>query len=177
MKAKSRAIDISGNRYGRLVAIELSHRRFSSEGKTVKHYWKCVCDCGIIKTIAKTSLTTGKTRSCGCLRDEISRSQPRGEDSISWRGGRRVEEGYVMLYIPDHPSAKSNGYVREHTYVMEKHLGRKLNVNESVHHINGDRGDNRIENLELWSSSQPSGQRVSDKLRWAHEIMELYGKK
>ena len=176
MKNKTRAVNISGNRYGRLVALELSSRRFSSDGKSVKHYWRCVCDCGSIKHIAKTSLTTGKTRSCGCLRDEISRSQPRSDKSSSWRGGRRIDGGYVMLYMPDYPGAKSNGYVREHKYVMEKHIGRRLNEKESVHHINGDKQDNRIDNLELWSKSQPSGQRVSDKLKWAYEIIKIYGK-
>jgi len=64
--------------------------------------------------------------------------------------------------------------VFQHREVMEKHLGRKLVDKENVHHINGVRDDNRIENLELWSSSQPYGQRVSDKVSWAKEILKLY---
>lgn len=58
---------------------------------------------------------------------------------------------------------------------MERHLGRPLVKGENVHHLNGQRSQNDIANLELWSRSQPSGQRAIDKLRWAREIVDLYG--
>lgn len=45
---------------------------------------------------------------------------------------------------------------------------------ENVHHINGDKLDNRIENLELWSTSQPCGQRIEDKIQWAKQILNQY---
>jgi hypothetical protein len=70
--------------------------------------------------------------------------------------------------------ADKQGRVTEHRLVMERHIGRQLLTEETVHHINGVRDDNRIENLELWSSSHPAGQRVLDKVGWAIEILRVY---
>jgi len=57
---------------------------------------------------------------------------------------------------------------------MEEVLGRPLRTGETVHHKNGVRDDNRPENLELWSTAQPYGQRVADKILYAKEILSLY---
>lgn len=81
---------------------------------------------------------------------------PKGEKSASWKGGRYVQkrDGYVYLYKPEHPKAKfsgkgGGGYVLEHRLVMEGILGRYLLDNEDVNHINGDKSDNRPENLAV----------------------------
>ena len=57
---------------------------------------------------------------------------------------------------------------------MAQALGRPLKGDESVHHRNGDRLDNRLDNLELWSSAQPKGQRAADKLQWAYAVLARY---
>ena len=88
---------------------------------------------------------------------------------------RQQPNGYIVWHDKSSPYANAHGHVYEHRHVMGEFLGRPLLNHESVHHKNGDRSDNRIENLELWSKSQPPGQRVEDKLAWALEIVSLYG--
>jgi hypothetical protein len=74
---------------------------------------------------------------------------PTGPGNSNWRGGQVRLEGYVMVRAPEHPNALKSGYIMEHRMVMSEVLGRPLEPGEYVHHRNGDKADNRAENLEL----------------------------
>jgi endogenous inhibitor of DNA gyrase (YacG/DUF329 family) len=88
--------------------------------------------------------------------------------------GHKEPHGYIYITKMRHPNSTKSGRIYEHTFVMSNHLGRPLTKGENVHHKNGIRDDNRIENLELWTTSQPAGQRVEDKIKWAEEFLEKY---
>jgi hypothetical protein len=108
----------------------------------------------------------------GPLEPRTRRAPPR---SVPYTGRTVDAKGYVRLYRPDHPNAHASGWVFEHVEVMARWLGRPLFADERVHHRNGVRDDNRLENLELWTTlRQPSGQRVSDLIRWAVLILKRY---
>ncbi len=67
-----------------------------------------------------------------------------------WNVEKIVSKGdYNYCVIKNHPNSTKNGYVLHHRVVMENHIGRLLNANEVVHHINGNKKDNRLENLEV----------------------------
>jgi hypothetical protein len=92
-------------------------------------------------------------------------------------GGVRVVadgHGYIRLWIPDGKIPGRGKHKLQHRLVMEEHLGRPLLAHENVHHINGVRDDNRLENLELWVHKQPPGQRVPDLVAYAVELLRKY---
>jgi HNH endonuclease len=92
-----------------------------------------------------------------------------GEKNASYKSGWWLDKnGYRMIRVDgkDKP---------EHRHVMEQMIGRALLPHETVHHKNGQRDDNRPQNLELWSSRNPKGQRIADKIEFAHELLREYG--
>lgn len=75
-----------------------------------------------------------------------------GEKAGHWVRGWYIGGGYKYIYNPSHPNCTKQGYVREHKLVVEKHIGRYVTSQEEIHHINGDKLDNRIENLMLFGN-------------------------
>jgi hypothetical protein len=143
----------------------------------------CRCACGTEKVVSLTTVKCNKSKSCGCLNREMATAFFRemgkrnvGKDSPTWNGGKFIRKGYVMIHSPDHPKVqgRKSPYVQEHVLVMEKKIGRYLLPNETVHHKNGIKDDNRIDNLELWTSNHPAGQRVEDLISYAKNILEIY---
>lgn len=155
-------------------------------GKTFKHWivisrsqnapkggvmWLCRCICGKERTVRADGLLYGRSKSCGCKKRETIL---RGENHPLWKADKAPVNGYVIINNTAPLGHPCFGERYEHRIVMALLLGRPLKTNESVHHINGNRQDNRIDNLELWATGQPCGQRVSDKVAWAKEMLQQY---
>jgi hypothetical protein len=115
----------------------------------------CGCGCG---EIVPTRKQNGKLRYCRSKNGKfyLSNHRPhiKGNKSHKWKGGRyKTTTGYICISVPNHPNADKDGYVLEHRYVWEQVNG-PLKLNEVVHHINGIRDDNRIENLIALTKSK-----------------------
>jgi len=157
--------NITGLVVGKLTVIEYA-------GKIYKfHLWKVRCECGNEKIIKRKDLTkSNPVRSCGCLVKEVVSKRMSGESHYAWKGGKPTINGKGYM---EYKYGELRG-VRVHRHIYEQHYGIKLLPYQTVHHINGDRTDNRIENLELWDTSQPSGQRVEDKIKYYFNLVNEY---
>lgn len=80
-----------------------------------------------------------------------------------WKIEKIISKGdYNYALVPEHPNATKNGYVLEHRIIVENHIGRLLKNNEIIHHINENKKDNRIENLEI-TTPQKHPQKHTEK--------------
>jgi hypothetical protein len=131
-----------------------------------------------ICTVEVCDRPTNSKGLCKTHRDrQAEHGDPLAEVPINTPAGEGyVSHGYWHIPVPPELRHLTNGDTPypEHRFVMAAYLGRALNPDEVIHHRNGDKLDNRIENLELWSTYQPKGQRIADKVAYALEIIRRY---
>lgn len=152
----------------------MSNYKFSikTEQKIIKAY-----------KIGHSTLDLGKQFNCSgstiCFILKRNKVKRRTYSEAGNKGARYIDpNGYVSITPKDCDKWLNNNSkhtMLEHRFVMARYLNRPLTRYETVHHKNGNRQDNRIQNLELWTKSQPSGQRVKDKIKWAKSFLKQYG--
>jgi hypothetical protein len=145
-------------------------------GRKVIRIGNCINGCD--KPIHSRGMCKSCYRKVHYVEHERDRRYPDGiskerESPVGTRK-ERGSDGYIDIKVPKGYSTSSRDWVKEHRYVMEQHLGRKLEDFENVHHKNGNRKDNDLNNLELWVTKQPKGQRPEDLIEYAEWILKTY---
>lgn len=122
-------------------------------GNPMRHYFvktKCA-SCDAVVYANKSNFDSNVHGKSFCDKD-CKAAWFSGPRNWNWSGEKKTKHGrsenYILVYAPDHPNAR-NGHVVEHRLVVEKHIGRLLNADEVVHHIDCNPTNNKIENLVI----------------------------
>lgn len=143
-------IDMTGKTCGRLHVIKEHPDRLDGRVR-----WRCACECGKLAVVAGKHLRSGEVSSCGCLHVESSlKNLPNNQRPLGFR--RVTRKGYIEIKT-------FAGYKREHVFIMESLLGRSLDCHEVVHHVDGNKANNDISNLQLMSHGEHTS--LHNKLR------------
>ena len=138
---------------GDIVSRRAIRKVKKGRGSGGKLIWRACIDCG---KESWTELVNGEARRARCF--PCSHKNLSGDKNGNWKGGRVNQGGYVKILLPSddffYPMANVNGYIYEHRLVVAKAWGRNLHSWEIVHHRNGIRDDNRMENLQLVSDDR-----------------------
>jgi hypothetical protein len=184
------AKDISGQKFGKWTVVSRAPK--SLRKNSTPAMWNVRCECGTESVVSGPDLRSGRTKGCPC---SIRGPQPTKIGKYSrdkhhaWKGGRSLDKrGYIVLspsMVRDlYPNAvmerktdvkkPRHNAMFEHRAVMSNFLKRSLHSNETVHHKNGNRQDNRLENLELKVGAHGPGMSVDEAVAWAKEILRRY---
>lgn len=150
-----------------------------TRGRCDKHYaeWRRSGAAGAICSVDSCNKGVNGKGLCGThqyrLKNGLDLDEP-VRAAGPWGDWFSNAKGYILRRRTE-PGTGKRTVQWQHQLVVEESIGRPLAPNEEVHHKNGNRADNRIENLQLWSTSQPKGQHWRDKLEYAREILALYG--
>jgi len=160
-------MDLTNKKFNRFTVIKPIW--ITKNGRKQKK-WECVCECGTTKNHLTSDLTRGIVKSCGCYNKEVVKQRMSGENNPGWNGGlgSKNSRGYIVIKHGE------NRNKLQHRVIYEEYYGIKLTETQNIHHKNGIKTDNRIENLELWDSSQPYGQRIEDKIEYYHNFIMQY---
>lgn len=144
---------------GKYCSLECWYKDPNANRKESKNIINSICS-SCNKEFESFAYQDRKYCSKGCAKKDL-----RQVKHYNWKGGKYKLKGYTRLTLPD------GRKIWEHRFIMEQKIGRKLLPQESVHHKNGIRDDNNIENLELWVKTHLAGQRVEDMIKF---IVDTY---